>query len=391
MKDHRFFPLILASLAALAPFSVDAYLPAIPAIAADFQEPINLVQLSISVFLVGFAVGQILGGPLSDALGRRPIALAGVCLYLLATIPIITSDSYRSLLPLRALQAVGSGMAAVIPAAIVRDLFHGKEVARVLAFIAFMMLGAPLVAPMIGAFLLETFDWHAIFVFLTAYGCICLLITLSQIKETRQGPRVSVRFGNVLLNYASVLGQKQAIVVIVPIALSFAVMFSFLTNSSFVYIEYFGIPQAHYPFYFGVNVAVMIFWNRMNPLLLKRYESANILQFGFLLQLLAGVFLLAVTLLHGPIAVFVAGVAMMVGSLGLIMPNGMSCCLAMFPEKSGTMAAVIGTLNFTVGGLIGSLTTAFHSHSEWPMVGAMVVCTLLAAVIFFSGFKPARA
>lgn len=375
--DSRRVALLVAANTALAPFAIDAYLPAIPALAQSVGASVHLTELSVSVFLFGFALGQLVFGPLSDRLGRRPVLFAGISVFLLASLAITQVESLEALWAWRFVQALGGGASVVNSAAIVRDCFSGREAAKVLSTMVMILLLAPLVAPALGSLLLYLADWWLIFAFLAVYAAFVLWLLSRYLPETHGRDPNAASFAQVLRNYRTVMRNREAMGYICAVAMSFAGMFAFITGSPFLYMEYFGLSPAAYPFVFGANILVMAGSNRLNIRLLKRRAPQRNLLLGLGIQLGAGLALVAVFALGlDSLHVVVPLMVVFVGMQGLISPNAMSSMLDHFPHMSATATAFMGSVQFSCGALAGVLVGAFEVHNAWP-----VVLTMLGAAI----------
>ncbi|REC94520.1 Bcr/CflA family multidrug efflux MFS transporter [Kushneria indalinina] len=376
----RRLALLVAANTALAPFAIDAYLPAIPALALHIDANIHLTELSISIFLLGMALGQLIFGPLSDRIGRKPVLLGGITVFTLSSLLLTQVDTFWALMMLRFLQALGGGACVVNSPAIVRDCFSGREAARVLSTMVMILMLAPLVAPTVGSMLLTLVDWWAIFLFLALYGAALLYLITTYLPETRMPDRQAPRgAGQVIRNYALVLKHREAMGYIAAVSFSFAGMFCFITSSPYVYMEYYGASSQLYPFVFGANIIVMALSNRLNIRLLARYSPQQLLRLGLGIQLGAGV-LIVLSVLAGLDTLWwmVVLVMFFVGVNGLISPNAVSSMLDHFPNMSATANAVLGSLQFTAGGLAGALVSGLQMESVWPMVLGMVGASLCA-------------
>ncbi|WP_438766735.1 Bcr/CflA family multidrug efflux MFS transporter [Kushneria sp. TE3] len=376
----RRLALLVAANTALAPFAIDAYLPAIPAIALHIDANIHLTELSISIFLLGMALGQLIFGPLSDRIGRKPVLLGGITIFMLSSLLLTQVDAFWPLMALRFLQALGGGACVVNSPAIVRDCFSGREAARVLSTMVMILMLAPLVAPAVGSVLLTLVDWWAIFLFLALYAVALLYLIMRYLPETRTPDPAAPRgAGQVLRNYALVLKHREAMGYIAAVSLSFAGMFCFITSSPYVYMEYYDVSSQLYPFVFGANIIVMALSNRLNIRLLGCYSPQQLLRLGLGIQLGAGV-LIVVSVLTGLDALWwmVLLIMFFVGVNGLISPNAVSSMLDHFPGMSATANAVLGSMQFTAGGLAGALVSGLQMASIWPMVLGMVGASLCA-------------
>ncbi|MCX4187557.1 multidrug effflux MFS transporter [Methylophaga sp. OBS4] len=371
---------MLAALTALAPLAIDAYLPAIPDMAEYFAASIHQTELSLSLFLAGFALGQIIGGPFSDHFGRRAATGSGISLFCLGTLGIIFSDSMSSVWLFRVIQAIGGGLAVVNSAAVIRDLSKGQDSARHLSNMAVIMMLAPLLAPLIGMLLLHISGWRLIFYFLLAYGLLIGLALFFKLPETRQKTEDRP---SAFRRYWMVLRHRVALGFICSQCFALGGMFAFITGSPSVYMGFFGINETIYPFLFGANVIGMIIANRINIRLLRHYHPQNLLGIGQSIQLVAGGLLLAyVSFSTAPsIVVVVPIIIVFIGAMGLIVANATSCTVEYFPSNSATATALLGAGGFATGALSGSLVGMWGDGTPQPMALIMFGCALAAPLM----------
>lgn len=387
----RLLAVLLAMLTAIAPFSVDMYLPAMPAMAKDMSVPIHYIEISISTFLFGLAFGQLIGGPLSDRFGRKPMIALGLILFSITSLMLTQTESIDQLLILRALQAIGGGMATVNSSAVIRDLFSGDDMAKVLSMVAIVMMSAPLIAPMLGAFVVKFFDWQSIFLSLAIYSVVVMLLLLWRLPETnhqskRTKQEAEVKRPKLWQSYKRVLTHRQAMGYVIAISFAFSGMFVFLTSSAYTYMEYFSVSVQLFPFLFGANVVVMMLMNRINVWALNHYASKDILTTGLILQLSCGFGLIIASYIQADLYVIVPLNMLFIGSLGLIAANATAGTLNFFPDISGTATAVIGVTEFTLGALVGLLWSYLHElqfiatqqNTLSPMAWVMTACALIA-------------
>ncbi|WP_447555913.1 multidrug effflux MFS transporter [Vreelandella sp. EE22] len=379
--NSRRVALLVAANTALAPFAIDAYLPAIGILAEAIDASIHRTELSISMFLFGFAFGQLCFGPLSDRVGRKPVLLGGLVVFMLASLMITTVDSLGSLLTWRFVQALGGGACVVNSAAIVRDCFSGREAAKVMSTMAMIMMLAPLVAPAVGSVLLHVADWWLIFVFLAVYAGFLLWLLGTKLPETRDMSLPAASPRQVLRNYASVLRHREGMGYICAVAASFAGLFAFVTASPFLYLEYFALSPSIYPLVFGVNVVVIALSNRVNIHLLRYRTPQQNLRLGLAVQLVAAIGLVMATALNvASLFVVVPLIMLFTGMIGLITPNAISSLLDHFGHISATATALLGGIQFTCGALAGVMVGLFQVEHLWPMVLTMLAVALLGNV-----------
>lgn len=382
-RSSLFLLIMLGALAGLTPLSVDMYLPAIPSIAADLGARVEAVQLTISTFLIGFAIGQMFYGPLADSFGRKPVILFGLALFTLASVGCLLADNLPFLLFFRLLQAIGGAAGAVVVNALLRDLFQGEEVVRAMTLVILTSTLAPLVAPLLGGLLLR-WGWTSIFAVLVVLGGLLWLAILLLLPETlKSDHRQPLRWRTVLSNYALVLRHRRAMAGILASALVSGGMFAFISGSPYVYIQFFGVSPQHYGLLFGLNVLLLMVVTYINGRLVKRVGMLPMLRIGLGLMGLASLVLLFNGLLGGGgLWSIVIPVSCYVSQLGLIGANATSHALGFFPANAGTASALAGTLRFGIGALAGLVVNSFTATSPLPMAAVMACCGLLALVVY---------
>ncbi len=373
---------LLAGLTAMAPLAVDAYLPALPEMAQFYAVSIHQAEFSLSVFLAGFALGQLIGGPFSDHFGRRMASGWGISLFCLGSLGIVFSPNMETLWLCRAIQAIGGGLAVVNSSAVIRDLSQGRDSARHLSNIAVIMMLAPLLAPMIGAALLHLSSWKLIFEFLLVYGLLIGLMLYFKLPETRKIQPAST---SVLTRYKSVLSHRYAMGFVLSQCFAMAGMFAFITGSPLVYMQFFGVSESVYPFLFGANIIGMITANRINIRLLHRFNPHQILTLGQAIQISAGLLLWAyISFANNLLLIPVVGLIILyVGAMGIMVANATSSTIEYFPHSSATATAILGASGFAMGGLSGALIGVFGDGTPLPMATVMLLCAFCG--IFFRG------
>lgn len=381
-----YFLVFVGALIALGPLTMDAYLPALPTLADFFGVDIRLVSATVSTYLLGYSIGQFFGGPISDQIGRKVIGLSGLTLFLCATLGILFASSVEQVLVWRFVQALGGGFATVISMALVRDVFSPIEAGKRFAVVMMIVMLAPLVAPAVGTYLLH-FGWHAIFWLFAIYALVLGLILTWVIPETNTGPRRSISLLAVFRQYWAVIshrhnGQRVAIRFPVAMALSGSVIMIFITQSAFLYMDYFQVSETWFPVLFGANVLVLIGNNFISMRLLGRCDPQAMFRFGMRFQLLVvAAFFLVVLFDLARLPVVVPLIMLSVGSMGLINPAGMTLYMSFFPTQGGSASAAFTTLMFSLGGLLGALPSLLPGHGLLPLASVMLAAILSGNLI----------
>ena len=378
---------LLALVVALSPFAIDTYLPAMPSMAHYFQVDIHLIELSIPLYLIGFAIGQLMGGPISDNYGRKWIGIVGLSIFFTASVLILFVNNVYELWGLRFIQAFGGGFGLVICAAVVRDLYAGKDAAKIFTLIGFIMMIAPLIAPTVGSILLSYFNWKAIFVLLSVYSFVQILVIFALVPETKRLRKVAgfdhLTFKQVITGYWKIISHPTARYYLLSSSFVAAALFAFLTEISFLYIEYFGVNEKKFAWLFGLNIVSMMSFNRLNHFLLDRWEPKQILKLGLMIQFSAAVLLLLTAVFHLHNLILVVGLLMMIiGSFGIIAPNNMSCYMHYFLSNSGAANAVIGSSQFAFGAIVGFIVSHLHNGTPFPMFVTLLISTTLGFMAF---------
>lgn len=374
--------LALGPLIAVGPLAIDTYLPALPAMADSYGVLVTDVERSVSLYVMGTALGQLLGGPLSDHLGRKPVAWGGLLVFALASLLISLSSALWQLDVLRVVQALGGGATVVVAAASVRDWFDGQEAARVLSNIGLIMLIAPLVAPAVGAMLVLLHGWQAIFIGLAGYALV-MVAWVAKVMPTHTPVAVDRRLSDVAKGWGRVLRHRAAMAIILANGLSFSTLFAFITDSAFVYLRFYDVGETAFPLLFGANVATMILFNRINVLLLRRVAAIRLMTAALIIQVSAAWLLLLAVLILGkpPLWLLVPLIMLAGGAVAMVIPNAIACFTHYFPHDSGAATGINGSLQFFLAGMTGILMTSLHNHSLLPLGLAMALAASLALTL----------
>lgn len=376
---------ILAFLVAMSPLAIDTYLGSMPTMARFFGVELHAIELTVTLYFLGFALGNFFGGPLSDAFGRKTIALIGVTLYGLSALGISYCTKVEHVMILRVFQAFGGGFATVTANVFVRDWYTGKDVARFVTLISMIMMLAPLFAPILGTFIAQHSEWQNIFKYLFIYSTALFIIFITLIPESRDKALLTRKITSDALfsKYKTFFSDKQSVILLMAMSFSMAGLYIFLTNASFIYISHFGVEEAHFPYYFGANVLLNIILSILNTVLLKKYRPRQILSVGLFIQLCAGLVFATACLLGDPSITLVAScIIIFIGSLGLVFGNGSAAILNINPSVSGSANATIGITRFLLSFVIGSVLALLNSGTLLPIAMTMFICTLIGNLLF---------
>lgn len=377
--------LLLGALGGLTPLAIDMYLPAIPALARELGTTIDGAQLTVSAFLAGFAVGQLFYGPMADSFGRKPVIIAGLIMFALASVGCALAETLPQLLLFRVLQAAGGAAGAVVVNALLRDMFEKEAFSRAMSFVILVMTLAPLAAPILGGYITAHSSWQAIFWLLVVVSLAVAVLMMVSIPETLSPERRQpLQLGRVVGNYGRVLKSRPAMGYVLCGAFASAGMFSFLSGSPYVYIEYFGVPTQHYGWLFGLNVLLMMVVTFANSKLVRGIGSEHMLRHGLMILPVAGIVLVVCSLTgFGGLWGVVIPVMFYVGHISLVGANAMTGLLSHFSQAAGTAAALAGTLRFGIGALAGALVNLVPPTSPLPMALNIAGCGILASASYW--------
>ena len=373
--NHVYLIILLSVLSSVAPMGIDTYIPSIPDIAAAFHVGIEKIELTLSIFLIGFSIGQIFGGPISDRYGRRIGSILGLLGYSFFSFLIIFTTNIYELWTYRFFEAFFGGIVVVNAAACVRDRFKGAQAAKVFSLIGTIRSLAPLLAPAIGAFIIHFFAWQAIFIFLTVYSLLVALWVYKDLEESYTYTRQ-----NVLESFKIVLTHKKAMKAMLTLALGFSGFFIFISKSSFIFIEHFGISTDMFPLFFGFNFIILIGMIRINVLLLKNNSQLFLIKFAIIIQIIAAI-LMILNYKGESILLTMILMASYMSMMAFIFGNCMALALEHFSKNAGVASSVIGVLQFGLGAIISSVALSFHSQTFLPIAISVTLISITSFLI----------
>jgi DHA1 family bicyclomycin/chloramphenicol resistance-like MFS transporter len=378
--------LFFGALAALGPLSIDAYLPGIPAMARAFGVSVVSLQNTLNVFLVGYALGQFFGGALSDQIGRKRVGYTGLAVYLVTSIAIAFAATVEQMLALRFLQAIGGGFSTVICMATVRDVYPVEQLGRRFATVTMVLLLAPLVAPALGAAVLPM-GWEMIFVLKAVYAAVLICAYAVLVPETRPGELRNMSLRSVFRQCAGVVrrrvgSRRLPIRYALAMAFSATVMMIFVTNSSFIYMEYFGAAPSRFPWLFAASVVGVMSTTLLSMWRLTSHNAGAFFRAGLSIQIVFVAVLLVVVLSgYATLAAFVPLVVLTFFTVGLVGPSGSTRYMGFFRELAGSASSVYTTTMFFLGGTAGWLSSILNDGTLVPIAAMMLGASLTANLI----------
>lgn len=393
-RPHSSFKIvfILGLLAMLMPLSIDMYLPALPVISAQFGVPAGSAQMTLSTYILGFALGQLLYGPMADSLGRKPVILGGTLVFAAAAVACALAQSIDQLIIMRFLHGLAAAAASVVINALMRDIYPKEEFSRMMSFVMLVTTIAPLVAPMAGGAVLVWFSWHAIFWILALAALLASAMIFFFIDETlpvdrRQKFHIRTTIGN----FVSLFRHKRVLSYMLASGFSFAGMFSFLSAGPFVYIELNHVSPQHFGYYFALNIVFLFVLTIINSRFVRRVGALNMFRAGLWIQFVMAVWLVVSAFLDVGFWALVIGVAAFVGCVSMISSNAMAVILDEFPHMAGTASSLAGTFRFGIGAIVGALLSMATFTTAWPMLWAMAFCATSSVLFCLYASRPRKA
>ncbi len=344
--------LVLGALTAFGPMCTDMYLPAFPAISRQLQVPESVVQLTVTLCLLGLAFGQLVAGPVSDRLGRKPPILAGLAAFAAASLLCALAPNAGILLAARLVQGVAGAAGLVVARAVVRDMFSGRDAARCFATLMLVMGAAPILAPLAGAAILAATSWRGIFVALACFGAILIPAVLAWLPETLTAERRhSARAGTAARSIAT-LRDRNFLGLALTSGFVTGAMFAYIGAATFVLQRGYGLSPQQFALVFGGNAAGLITASQVSARLVARVRPRSLLWAGVVQAALGGVLLLIATAGHLPLGVVLVALFVIVCTVGLVSPNATALALEDHAESAGGASAALGVSQLLIGALL---------------------------------------
>ena len=382
---------ILGLLAMLMPLSIDMYLPALPVIAQQFGVPAGSAQMTLSTYILGFALGQLLYGPMADSIGRKPVILGGTLIFAAAASACALAQSIDQLITLRFFHGLAAAAASVVINALMRDIYPKEEFSRMMSFVMLVTTVAPLLAPMIGGAVLVWLSWHAIFWILAIAALLASLMIFFFISETlpverRQPFLIRTTLGN----FATLFRHKRVLSYMLASGFSFAGMFSFLSAGPFVYIELNHVLPQNFGYYFALNIVFLFIMTIINGRFVRRVGALRMFRAGLWIQFAMALWMVLSAAFDVGFWALVVGVAAFVGCVSLVASNAMAVILDEFPHMAGTASSLAGTFRFGIGAIVGALLSLATFNSAWPMIWSIAFCATSSILFYLYASRPRR-
>ena len=377
---------VLAMLSALAPFSMDMYLPAVPSMGSDLAASTASVQMTVAVFIFGIGSGQLLFGPLSDRFGRRAPVLIGVLLYVVATVGCSLASDVGWLIGLRLLQGLGVCAGQVIANAILADLHEPRELARLSSLIVIVSGVAPMIAPLVGGAVLDILGWRAIFLTLAGYGVIVLMAVAWLIPETRSAAAMAQsRRESALKSYLLIVRNGPLMRMALIGGCGTSAFVTYLANAPALYIEQLHIAPRHFGWYFAVNVVGLMAASQGNRLLLTRHRPDKVLRGAVLAAAILSSLLLVVSLAFpGERWPLLVALFFVIATFPPIMANSMALAQGHDRSRAGAVAAVVGSFQAIVGAAAATISSAMNDGTAVPIAVTMLSGALMANALVYT-------
>jgi DHA1 family bicyclomycin/chloramphenicol resistance-like MFS transporter len=375
--------LVLGALSAIGPLTIDTYLPALPELTGELHATDAQAQLTITGLLIGLGFGQLIVGPLSDALGRRKPLLIGLAAHGFTSVLCALAPNVTLLAVTRTLQGLAGAAVAVVAMAVVRDLFSGYRAAQLLSRLILVLGVAPILAPSLGSAMLKVTSWQGIFVVLAVVAVLLFVLALLALPETLPPERrMPARIGSSLRAYGTLFSDKLFVLMVVVAGLMFATLFAYISGSPFILQDLYHLTPQQFGLAFSGNAVGLILMTQLNPLFVKRYGPAKVLLVAVMISFAAALALVVVAATGaGGLVGLMIPLWFVVASAGLSFPNAPAIALNGHGESAGTASAMLGAAQFMIGGFVAPLVGALANGTALPMAAVMAGTTGVAVVL----------
>lgn len=379
--------LILGSLTALGPFSIDMYLPGFSGIAKDLNTTVAKVSMTLSSYFIGISAGQLLYGPLLDRFGRKKPLFVGLMVYILASLGCMYVADIDTFIGLRFIQAIGSCAATVASVAMVRDLFPVKDIPKVFSLLMLVLGLSPMLAPTIGGYVTEDYGWHTVFFILMCMGIAILIAAqLGLPNSYKPDTSISLKPKPIISNFMKVLKEPQFYTYAFTGSIAFSGLFTYVAASPIIFMDIYHVDAKTYGWIFAFMSVSFIGSSQLNSVLLKKFSSEQMILGALISQSVISIIFLVLAL-NNLLGLYetIAMLFLFLGCLGISNPNTAGLTMAPFAKNAGSASALMGAIQLGLGALASFAVGVFVKDSVAPMVLIMTVTTLIALVVLTIG------
>ena len=381
------FILLLGLLDAFGPLGIDMYLPAFPEIERDLHARAGAMQLTLSLFLAGLAVGQLICGPISDRIGRRRPLLFGAAAFAVASILCAFTRSIEALILARFVMGLAGATGMVIARAVVRDSFEETDSARIYSLLMLVIGIAPIISPSVGGWLMTIGGWGSIFWALAAFGGLCGIAVAVDLPETHPPDRRTRDTVAALgRRYAEMIVDRRFMGYAVPVGLALGSIFAYVASSPSLFMQHYRLSPGAFSLLFASNAIGLIGAAQVNRWLTRQFDTHAILRAASFVNAAAALLLPVLAWTGaGGFPAFFAAIFVCLATIGLILPNATAAAMAPFPHQAGVASALLGTLQFAVGAATGAVVGVFHDGTGLPMALTIAACGAVSLLITAAG------
>lgn len=376
---------LLGSLSAFGPLSMDMYLPGLPIVAEDLNASTSLVQLSLTACLIGLGAGQLIFGPLSDIYGRRKPLVITLSVYAIASVLCAFSPNIWIFVALRFVQGLTGAAGIVIARACARDLYVGNELTKFMAMLSIVSGSAPILSPIVGGIVLNYASWPMVFLLLGVIGLLMFLSTAFFLPDTLPvEARSESGMLAVVKTFSGLLKDKWFIGIALTQGLIMSGMFAYIAGSPFVLQNIYGVTAQQFSLFFAMNGVGIITAAQVTGRLSGRIHELKFLRAGVFMSFVASILLLLTVWNEWPLAVIATALFFMVSSVGLVSPAAFSLAMQSQGKSAGSASAFIGLVPFIGGAIVSPLVGLAGDSSAWPLSIIVLTCSTAALVIYFT-------
>lgn len=381
-KQSPIFVIILGALTAIGALSIDMFLPGLPEIKNDFHTTTSNAQLTLSLFMIGLALGNLFAGPISDATGRKKPLWISMFIYTLASLGIVFVTNIEVMIALRFIQGVTGGAASVISRAIASDMYKGKELTKFLSLLMLVNGVAPVIAPAIGGIILSFAVWRMVFIILTVFGILMVIGSLTKVPESLQeDEKDSNGIKEMFKNFKHLLATPKFVLPMLIQGFSFIMLFTYISASPFIIQKIYGMSALQFSIMFAAIGITLIISSQLVGVLVDRIERRQLLKIVTYIQVL-GVVIVAMTLLnHLSFLILVIGFIVLVAPVTAVASLGFSIAMDESTKGRGSASSLLGLVQFLLGGLMSSLVNVMGEHNVTPYVVIISITAVIMIIL----------